>query len=42
MASDRIGTKFQFEPVISNPDDKELKYFQLWFSGADNTRWKKV
>ena len=37
---------FQFEPVIRNPDDKELKYFQLfWSSGADNTRcrrWKKV
>ncbi len=35
---------FQFEPVIrNNPDDKELKYFQLfWSGGADTTRWKKV
>ena len=28
---------FRFEPVIRNPDDKELKYFQLfWSGGADN------
>ena len=43
MGSDRIGTNltrtwafgtnflFQFEPVIRNPDDKELKYFQPSF-----------
>ncbi len=40
-----FGTNFLFqvEPVIRNPDDKELKYFQLFLSGgADNTRWKKV
>ncbi len=54
MGLDRIGTKlnpcmafgtnflFQSEPVIRNPNDKELKYFQLfWAGGADNTRWKK-
>ena len=54
-AWDRSGTKlnrawvfstnflFQFEPVIRKPDDKELKYFELfWSDGADNTRWKKV
>jgi hypothetical protein len=23
----------QFEPVIRNPDDKELKYFHAYFSG---------
>ncbi len=30
--------------MIRNTDDKELKYFQLFFSGgvADNTRWTKV
>ena len=29
--------------MISNPGDKELKYFQLfWSGGVDNTRWKKV
>ncbi len=34
---------FQFEPVIRNPDEKELKYFQLfWSGGVDNTRWKNV
>ncbi len=40
-----FGTNFlfQFEPVICNPNNKELKYFQLfWFGGVDNTRWKKV
>ena len=55
MGSDRIGTKlnprmgfrfnslFQFESVIHNPDDKEMKYSQLfWSGGVDNTRWKKV
>ena len=26
-----------------NLDDKELRYFQLlWSGGVDNTRWKKV
>ncbi len=25
---------FQFEPVIRNPDDKGLKYFQLFFGPA--------
>ena len=46
MGSDRIGTKlnqcmgfgtnflFQFGPVIHNPDDKKLKYFQLFFGPA--------
>ncbi len=31
-----FGTNFlfQFEPVIRNPDDKELKYFQLFFGPA--------
>ncbi len=34
---------FQFEPMIRNPDDKELKYFQpFWSGGVDNTGWKKV
>ncbi len=29
--------------MVRNPDDKELKYFQLfWSGGVDNTRWKKV
>ncbi len=29
--------------MIRNPDDKELKYFQLFLAGGvDNTRWKKV
>ena len=40
-----FGTNFlfQFEPVIRNLDDNELKYFQLfWSGGVDNTRWKKV
>ena len=40
-----FGTNFlfQFKPVIRNLDDKELKYFQLfWSGGVDNTRWKKV
>jgi hypothetical protein len=35
-----FGTNFlfQFDP---QPDDKELKYFQLFWSGSvDNTRWK--
>ena len=37
MGSDRIGTK------LHEPDDKELKYFQLFWSGcADHTRWKSV
>ena len=39
-----FGTNFlfQFEPVIRNPDEKELKYFQLfWSGGVDNTRWKR-
>ena len=31
-----FGTNFlfQFEPVIRNPDDKELKHFQLFFGPA--------
>ena len=35
---------FQFEHVIRNPGDKELKYiFNFFrFGGVDNTRWKKV
>ncbi len=34
---------FQFEPVIRSPDDKELKYFELFLADCvDNTRWKKV
>ena len=38
-----MGFLFQFESVIHNPDDKELKCFQLfWSSSADNTSWKKV
>ena len=38
MGSDR-NFLFQFEPVIRNPEDKELKYFQRFLSGnADNTR----
>ena len=29
--------------MVHNPDDKELKYFQLfWSGGVDNTRWRKV
>ncbi len=37
MGSERIGTK------LHEPDDKELKYFQLFWSGcADHTRWKSV
>ena len=29
--------------MIRNPDGRELKYFQLfWSGGVDNTRWKKV
>ena len=42
MGSDR-NFLFQFEPVIRNAEDKELKYFQRFLSGgAENTRWKKV
>ena len=51
MASDWIGTKlnprmvfrYQFSvPVMRKPDDKDLRYFHLsWSGGADNTRWKK-
>ncbi len=29
--------------MIHNPDNIELKYFQLFWSGCvDNTRWRKV
>ncbi len=34
-----INFLFQFEPVIRNPDDKELKYFQLFLAWRwDNTK----
>ena len=33
LSENVLGTNFlfQFEPVIRSPDDKELKYFQLFF-----------
>jgi hypothetical protein len=38
-----VPISVQFEAVIRNPDDKVLKYFQLfWSDGAYNRRWKKV
>ena len=32
LSENVLGTNFlfQFEPVIRSPDDKELKYFQLF------------